>query len=237
VAQKPYSNSCKFTLKTLSRLVGGTLALNHLILSQKMTHATFDFRGTKFRSFRALYHPLRHCGWGIFERHLRYLCTMIRQTIFVFASLLLLAQCVDGAELKQVWDYHLHQPRDRNVLFAMAVTPDQDVLSLLATANGTSKLSRIRHSLEANPNEQTIEVPGISLKEGSVTRDGKYVVCAAWGLKKGDAGWVQIVPVVDLPVFKLVQTTTVSDLPDYWHNVATVRLDDRQVPFHAAAEQ
>jgi hypothetical protein len=43
----------------------------------------------------------------------------------------------------------------------MAVTPEQDVLSLVPKRNGTWRLTRVRGWLDEKPIEETIDVPGI----------------------------------------------------------------------------
>jgi hypothetical protein len=64
------------------------------------------------------------------------------------------------AEAVHVRDYGTHEPTDRHVLFAMAVTADQDVLSFVAKADGKWRLTRIHGWLEKRPTEQTIDIPG-----------------------------------------------------------------------------
>ena len=150
---------------------------------------------------------------------------MIRQLICVsVCAILTFLTAVSAAELQQIWDYRLHQHRNPNVRFAMAVTSNHDVLTLVMTADGKWRLTRLHGWLEANPIEQTIVVRGLSdPKRGNwlapwearllVTSDGRYAVCAASGLKKGGVGSVQIVSIVDLSAFQVIQSETVSELP------------------------
>ena len=65
--------------------------------------------------------------------------------------LLLLAAPRLHAEIKEVRTYRTHEPRDRKVLFAMAVAPNGDVLSLVAKKDGRWRLTRIRNWLDKNP--------------------------------------------------------------------------------------
>jgi len=130
-----------------------------------------------------------------------------------------------NAAVKQVRDYRLHQPRDRRIHFAMAITPGQDVLSFVAAADGNWRLSRVRGWLNREPIEQTILVPGLSLgnpkqwlgplsPELHVTADGRYVVCAAYSVRRpSDGGDAEVLSVVDLREFKVLTTIHASDLP------------------------
>jgi hypothetical protein len=70
-----------------------------------------------------------------------------------------------SAEVKQIREYRLHQPRDRKVLFGMAVTPEQDVLSFVGKEDGKWRLSRVRGWLDKQPVDETIEVPGLAKKD------------------------------------------------------------------------
>lgn len=122
------------------------------------------------------------------------------------------------AEVKQVRTYRTHEPNDRNVVFAMAVTPDQDLLSFFGKSDGKWRLTRVRNWLDKSPLEQTMEVPGI--KAGTsldftsldllVTPDGRFATCVATILKKveGQRGGTfdNLVSIVDLRTFQIVST-------------------------------
>jgi hypothetical protein len=129
------------------------------------------------------------------------------------------------AEIKQVRSYRTHEPSDRNVRFAMAVTPDQDILSWVAKRDGKWRLTRVRNWLDKNPTEQTIAVSGISVPERSknsptflsllssellVTDDGSFAVCVATGYwaNNGQRGGTadNIVSVIDLRTFQILTT-------------------------------
>ncbi len=128
------------------------------------------------------------------------------------------------AEVKEVRSYHTHEPSDRNVRFAMAVTPNQDVLSFVAKRDGKWRLTRVRNWLDKNPVEQTIDVPGIVVPEKSkggpaqlislsiellVTPDGGFAICVATGgyrnSQRGGAA-DNVVSVIDLRTFKVLTT-------------------------------
>jgi hypothetical protein len=129
------------------------------------------------------------------------------------------------AEVKQFRSYHTHEPSDRNVRFAMAVTPDQDVLSFVAKRDGKWRLTRVRNWLDKDPTEQTIDVPGISVPEKSrngptflallssellVTADGSFAICVATGYwaNNGQRGGPSdnIVSVIDLRTLQILNT-------------------------------
>jgi hypothetical protein len=77
-----------------------------------------------------------------------------------FVTALSLVAAPLRAEVIHVRDYSSHEPRDRGVVFTLAVTQDQDVLSFVAKLDGNWRLTRIRGWLEKKPAEQTIDVPG-----------------------------------------------------------------------------
>lgn len=137
-----------------------------------------------------------------------------------FAAALLLVPALLRAEVIHVRDYDLREPRDRGVVFAMAVTPDQDVLSLVAKGDGKWRLTRVRRWLEKTPEEQTIDVPGWNRADlvGAfpplnvamlVSADGHFAVAVTdsiWRRSDGQRSgrWDGIVSVIDLREFKLV---------------------------------
>jgi hypothetical protein len=98
--------------------------------------------------------------------------------------------CHGYAEVKLIREYLLKPPRDPRITFVMTVTPEQDVLSLVANDNGTWRLSRVRRWLDKQPLEDSLAVPG--LVEGGregwsrwriwsaelfATPDGQFAVC------------------------------------------------------------
>jgi len=124
-----------------------------------------------------------------------------------------------GAEVVHLRDYSLHTPRDRGVLFTMAITPEQDVLSFVAKGDGKWLLTKVRNWLDNSPLEQSIDVPGwsradlVGLFGGLtadlfVTPDGRFAICISSGVWKHDNQ--EKVSVVDLQEFKLVKTAHTS---------------------------
>jgi hypothetical protein len=138
------------------------------------------------------------------------------------ALVFLLTACCLSAEVKQIREYHLHQPRDRKVLFGMTVTPEQDVLAFVAKEDGKWRLSRVRSWLDKQPVDETIEVAGLTRKDFArpegpwyasllVTSSGEFVVCISSGNGRpadGERGLEldDIVSVVDLRKFKVMKT-------------------------------
>lgn len=118
-------------------------------------------------------------------------------------------------------DYNTKEPRDRNVTFAMAITPNQEVLSLVAKRTGKWRLTRVANWLDQRPTEQTIDVPGWGQKDltpGSmlwtsilITGDGHYAICVVHGFfpagegKKGGRS-EDLVSVIDLTGFTVLRT-------------------------------
>ena len=102
------------------------------------------------------------------------------------------------AEVRVVREHRLRPPRDRKILFEMAVTPDQAVISFIANAEGKWRLSRVRRWLDKEPEEQTITVPGLVLGDRKqwapwsakleVTPDGKFAICVTSAFRVGPAG-------------------------------------------------
>jgi len=134
------------------------------------------------------------------------------------------------AEVKQVRSYRTHEPSDRNVRFAMAVTPNQDVLSFVAKRDGTWRLTRVRNWLDKNPAEQTIAVPGIAVPERSnaerlnglraelfVTEDASFAICVAtgiWSTRTAD----NVVSVIDLRSFQILTTVHQDGTSEHFVN-------------------
>jgi hypothetical protein len=143
------------------------------------------------------------------------------------------------AEVNQVRSYHTHEPSDRHVLFAMATTPDQDVLSFVAKKSGQWRLTRVRNWLDKNPVEQTIDIPGIVVPEKSkdaqrflellslevlASPGGRFAVCVATGYwaNNGQQGGSEdsVVSVVDLRAFQVLMTIHQSGSLDYFTDAA-----------------
>jgi len=132
------------------------------------------------------------------------------------------------AQVKQVATYHTHEPPDRNVLFAIAVTPDNEVLSLVAKKDGKWRLTRIRNWWDKHPTDETIDVPGIApsgklqLLSASVlaTADGNFAISIASGFtgKEGDVGGTpeQVVSVIDLHEFAVKNSARQTGILEYF---------------------
>ena len=137
----------------------------------------------------------------------------------LFLVAIFLAGPLLNAQVALLREYNLHTPRDRNSVFAMAVTPQQDVLSFLAKPDGKWLLTRVRSWLDFTPTEQTIDVPGWSrtdlaaafgpvLLDLFVTPDGRFVICVAsakWN-RNQKSSWDSLISVVDLQRFEVVTT-------------------------------
>lgn len=87
-----------------------------------------------------------------------YICLAARYKWFLSMRLaLLIALAISfavhdaGAAVNLLRDYRLKPPRDRRVVFAMAITPDEDVLSFIANKDGRWRLSRVRGWQETDP--------------------------------------------------------------------------------------
>jgi hypothetical protein len=121
--------------------------------------------------------------------------------------------------------YQFHEPHDKGVLFSMAVTPEQDVLSLVPSRGGTWRLIRVRGWFSEKPSEQTIDVPGIAVPKDPpktaprltflqmkllVTPDGSFAIAIASGIWRNSAGVAtddDVVSVIDLHAFNVAKTT------------------------------
>jgi len=137
---------------------------------------------------------------------------LVLGTIFLAGPLL-------NAQVALLREYNLHTPRDRNSVFAMAVTPQQDVLSFVAKPDGKWLLTRVHNWLDKTPTEQTIDVPGWTrtdlaaafgpvLLDLFVTSDGRFVICVAsakWN-RNQKLSWDSLISVVDLQRFEVVTT-------------------------------
>ncbi|MGA2713660.1 MAG: hypothetical protein ABSG41_11195 [Bryobacteraceae bacterium] len=146
----------------------------------------------------------------------------------VVLSLLLAAGSLNAA-VTQTLSYRYHHAGNR-VAFEMAITPEQDVLSVWESRDGNWHLTRVREWHTGHPVEQTLDVPGFefmilrgaqpvkSLSVGAlgarlfVTPDGRFAVCvvsAGWrrGYAADDIRHSDIVSVIDLHEWHVVRTT------------------------------
>jgi hypothetical protein len=137
------------------------------------------------------------------------------------ALITLSAHC--DAEVALSREYVLKPPRDKRILFAMAVTPGQDVLSFIASDENRWRLSRVRRWLDNQPIEESLDIPGLGRGDGDVwaglsttlllSPDGRFAVCVASGAHRAAAYERQeFVSVVDLSQFKVVVTVRPSSL-------------------------
>ena len=143
------------------------------------------------------------------------------------------------AEVVHVRDYRTHEAKDRGVLFALALTPQQDVLTLVAKKDEKWRLTRIQRWLDRKPQEESIEVPGLATKDFAIpdgpwyakvllTPDGRFAVCISSGhgiIAYGERGIIldDIVTVVDLRDFSVVTFSHTPAAPEEMH---TFNLDD-----------
>ncbi len=128
------------------------------------------------------------------------------------------------AAVSLVRDYRLQPPRDRQVVFARAVTPDQDVLSFIANKDGEWRLSRVHGWLEKEPHEDRTAVPGLVYgdreqwwspwyPELAVTSDGKFAICVASAWRSQGHSRDEFISVVDLADFHVVASVHSSGIP------------------------
>jgi hypothetical protein len=118
----------------------------------------------------------------------------------------------------------------------MAVTPDQDVLSFIASKDGKWRLSRVRGWQGMEPHEDRTVVPGLVYgnradwfspwsPELHVAPNGTFVVCIASALRSQGRGEDGFVAVVDLADFKVVASIHTPDVPALGGFGRTYRLD------------
>ena len=146
-----------------------------------------------------------------------------------FASLAVVLALIAGhacAEVNLVREYRLKPPRDRRILFAMAMSPEQDVLTLIASKDGKWRLSRVRGWLSQFPQEETLTIPGLAEIRPQawsepwetqllVTADGKYAVCVASGWQVQPRGTKEdLVSAVSLLEFKVVASIHASEVAE-----------------------
>lgn len=164
-----------------------------------------------------------------------YFCLAARYKWFVYMRLaLFIALAINftvydaGAAVKLLRDYRLKPPRDRRVVFAMAITPDGDLLSFIANKEGRWRLSRVKAWQEREPHEDMTVVPGLVYGERAqwnspwspellVTPDGGFVVCIASAWRSHDRGggqdeFVSVVNLADLKVLASIHSPTIPAL-------------------------
>jgi hypothetical protein len=135
------------------------------------------------------------------------------------------------AQAVKVRDFQFGPKQGRNVLFGRAVTPSNDVLSIVASDTGTWEFYKVSDWLSETPVLKKLALPGYFSKKDEkdlellsanvfATGDGAYAVCigsAEWlkrvnGWAVGNAKSDDIISVVDLSKLSVVATTRTSDL-------------------------
>jgi hypothetical protein len=164
----------------------------------------------------------------LFQRQLRLI---FRSSI----ALLLPLAAVSQAQVLKVKDFDLDPNRDRRVLFSLATTPKDDILSFVATGSGNWVLYRASAWLTAKPTVQKLILRGFysrndKERDGRAletldarvfsTQDGAYAICigsAEWlkrvnGQSVGDAISDDFISIVDLQSFKVIATAHTGKL-------------------------
>lgn len=159
----------------------------------------------------------------------------------------LIAAPLSHAQVTKVRELDLDPHQDRRVLFGMAVTSRNEVLSFVAKDTGNWKLYLASNWLNQNPAIEEVPVPGLFSKQDYrrdgksmetmnsqvfATRDGKFAVCvgsAMWlkrvgGRAVGEAAADEVIAVVDLSTSKIVAATNTANLDLF--GARGVTLDD-----------
>jgi hypothetical protein len=167
-------------------------------------------------------------------------------TIALLAGLLIAAP-LSHAQVTKVKEFDLDPHRDRRVLFDLAVTPRNEVLSFVAKDTGNWELYRAANWLNRNPTITALSLPGFFSKQDYrrdgksmetmnaqvfATRDGKFAVCvgsAMWlkrvgGRAVGGATADEVIAVVDLSSSKIVAAANTADMDLF--GARGVTLDD-----------
>jgi hypothetical protein len=134
--------------------------------------------------------------------------------------------CHANAEVKLVREYLLKPPRDPRALFAMATTPQQDLLSLVGNDDGTWRLTRVRRWLDKQPIEESLTVPGLFQggRDGwsnwgiwwadlLLTPDGNFALCILTAYPKKGLAREDVITVVSLLQFRITASSRISALP------------------------
>lgn len=143
-----------------------------------------------------------------------------------------------NSAVSSVRDYRLQPPRDRHIVCAMALTPNQDVLSFIADKEGKWRLSRVHGWVEEEPHEDRTVVPGLVYGDREqwnspwspellVTPDGKFVVCVASAWRSQGRGQDEFVSVVSLTEFKVVASVHTPAIQALRGDYRIHRLDGR----------
>ena len=166
---------------------------------------------------------------------MRRLFYRLSLNVGISAVFLLVLAFTLRAQVSKVKDFDLDSRRDRSVLFDMAVTPTNDVLSFVAKGTGNWELYSVSNWLGETPSVKKLVLPGYFSKADSkrsekdlenlnamvfVTRDGAYAVSvgsAEWlkrvkGWAVGSATSNDIISVVDLSTFTVMATIRTENL-------------------------
>jgi hypothetical protein len=138
--------------------------------------------------------------------------------------------------VKLVRSFQLKPPRDRRVVFSMALTANQDLLSLIASPDGKWRLSRVRGWLNEQPQEDRIDIRGLVLGDRKnwfspwsakllLTTDGRFVICIASAWLSGGRGQEDFVSVVSLAEFKVVASAHPREMAALTGSNRTYNLD------------
>ena|SRR6185312_3395851 len=112
--------------------------------------------------------------------------------------------------------YAIHLPYDRGIDFAMAVTRQGDMFSLVASGNGHWKLVRVRHWDSSQPMEDQLVIEGFPRSEARgltlepvrlfPSPDSRYLlsVISGWHNVAGRYTQETLLTVVDLTSFKIL---------------------------------
>ncbi len=162
---------------------------------------------------------------------------MFLRLVMLWMVAALAAPCTD-ANVTLVRVYQLRPPRDRHIVFAMAVMPNQDVISFIADKEGKWRLSRVHDWLEKEPHEDRTTVPGLVygdreqwttswIPELLVTPDGRFVICIASAWRSEGRGQDEFISVVDLNLFQVVASIHTPVMPGLSGDYRTHHLDGR----------
>ncbi len=167
-------------------------------------------------------------------------------TAFLFAGLAVVPP-LSYAQVTKIKVLDLDPHRDRRVLFGMALTPGNEVLSFVAKNTGTWELYRASSWVDQKPDIEKISIPGFFSKQDTrrdgksmetmgaqvfVAHHGNYAVCvssAMWvkrvnGRAVGLAIADEIIAVLDLNSSRIVATTNTADLDLFY--ARGVKLDE-----------
>ena len=136
-----------------------------------------------------------------------------------YSALLLIvgmAVCAPAQVLKPVLTYTMKLPRDRGVMFGMAVSPQKDLLTLVPRVDGHWKLIRVKNWNKSQPIEDQLTIESFSKAEGHInldpihlfsSPDGKYLfaVISGWrDLPHHKIQWESVLTVIDFSKFQIL---------------------------------